>query len=127
VVELDELDRLAVKAFDGYLVRKDLAQRFKGQYPVPTYVGEFLLGRYCASTDEEEIAEGLEVVERHSLLKKALVELISRRGCAISCTCASLDIPANKLRESYVTRVPCSLITQSIFQMTNTNCCTPRR
>jgi len=64
VVELDELDRLAVKAFDGYLVRKDLAQRFKGQYPVPTYVGEFLLGRYCASTDEEEIAEGLEVVER---------------------------------------------------------------
>src|SRR6266567_2468100 len=63
-VELDELDRLAAKAFDGYIVRKDLAQRFKGQYPVPTYVGEFLLGRYCASTDEEEIAEGLEVVER---------------------------------------------------------------
>ena len=63
-MELDELDRLAATAFDGYLVRKDLAQRFKGQYPVPTYVGEFLLGRYCASTDEEEIAEGLEVVER---------------------------------------------------------------
>ena len=55
MVELDELDRLAATAFDGYLVRKDLAQRFKGQYPVPTYVGEFLLGRYCASTDEEEI------------------------------------------------------------------------
>lgn len=63
-MELDTLDRLAAKAFDGYIVRKDLAQRFKGQYPVPTYVGEFLLGRYCASTDEEEIAEGLEVVER---------------------------------------------------------------
>jgi len=63
-VELDTLDRLAAKAFDGYIVRKDLAQRFKGQYSVPTYVGEFLLGRYCASIDEEEIAEGLEVVER---------------------------------------------------------------
>src|SRR5947209_2021900 len=61
---LDPLDRLAARAFDGYIVRKDLAQRFKGQYPVPTYVGEFLLGRYCASTDEEEIAEGLAVVER---------------------------------------------------------------
>jgi ATP-dependent Lon protease len=60
----DALDELAARAFEGYIVRKDLAQRFKGQYPVPTYVGEFLLGRYCASTDEAEIAEGLDVVER---------------------------------------------------------------
>ncbi len=63
-MELDALDQLAAKAFDGYIVRKDLAQRFKGQYPVPTYVGEFLLGRYCASIDDTEIAEGLAVVER---------------------------------------------------------------
>jgi len=63
VVELDTLDQLAARAFDGYIVRKDLALRFKGQYPVPTYVGEFLLGRYCASIDEEEIAEGLSIVE----------------------------------------------------------------
>ncbi|MBX7237068.1 MAG: BREX system Lon protease-like protein BrxL [Caldilineales bacterium] len=46
------------------MVRKDLALKFRGQYPVPTYVGEFLLGRYCASTDPAEIAEGLEIVER---------------------------------------------------------------
>ena len=63
-MELDALDRLAAEAFDGLLVRKDLALKFKGQYPVPTYVGEFLLGRYCASTDENEIAEGLEIVEQ---------------------------------------------------------------
>jgi ATP-dependent Lon protease len=63
-MELDDLDRLAASAFEGYIVRKDLALRFKGQYPVPTYVGEFLLGRYCSSTDEEEIAEGLKIVER---------------------------------------------------------------
>jgi ATP-dependent Lon protease len=31
---------------------------------VPTYVAEFLLGRYCASVDEKEIAEGLRIVER---------------------------------------------------------------
>ncbi len=61
---LDELDQLAAEAFEGYLVRKDLAQQFRGQYPVPTYVGEFLLGRYCATTDPDEIAEGLAVVER---------------------------------------------------------------
>src|SRR3712207_1019816 len=63
-MELDALDRLAAEAFEGYIVRKDLARRFKGQYPVPTYVGEFLLGRYCASTDPQEIAEGLQIVER---------------------------------------------------------------
>ena len=53
--ELDDLDRLAAQVFEGYLVRKDLAQQFRGQYPVPTYVGEFLLGRYCATTDPDEI------------------------------------------------------------------------
>ena len=63
-VELDRLDRLAASAFDGYLVRKDLVRKYSRQYPVPTYVVEFLLGRYCASTDEQEIAEGLEIVER---------------------------------------------------------------
>ncbi len=63
-MQLDELDRLAAESFEGYVVRKDLARRFQGLYPVPTYVGEFLLGRYCASIDEAEIEEGLEVVER---------------------------------------------------------------
>ncbi len=63
-MQLDELDRLASSVFEGYLVKKDLAQQFRGQYPVPTYVGEFLLGRYCATTDPEEIAEGLEIVRR---------------------------------------------------------------
>jgi uncharacterized protein (TIGR02653 family) len=62
--ELDDLDRLAADVFEGYLVRKDLAQQFRGQYPVPTYVGEFLLGRYCATTDPNEISEGLSIVER---------------------------------------------------------------
>ena len=62
-MELDDLDRLAASAFEGYVVRKDLVRQFKGQYPVPTYVAEFLLGRYCASTDEQEIAEGLRIVQ----------------------------------------------------------------
>lgn len=61
---LDPVDKIATRAFEGYVVRKDLVRKFKGQYPVPTYVAEFLLGRYCASADEEEIAEGLKIVER---------------------------------------------------------------
>lgn len=63
-MELDSLDKLAARAFDGFLVRKDLVRTFSRQYPVPTYVVEFLLGRYCASIDPAEIEEGLEVVER---------------------------------------------------------------
>ena len=46
------------------LVRKDLVRKYARQYPVPTYVVEFLLGRYCATTDEAEIQEGLEIVQR---------------------------------------------------------------
>ena len=64
MLELDRLDRRAAEAFDGYLVRKDLVRKYSRQYPVPTYVVEFLLGRYCATTDEQEIEEGLEIVER---------------------------------------------------------------
>ena len=39
-------------------------RRYARQYPVPTCVVEFLLGRYCASTEEKEIEEGLGIVEK---------------------------------------------------------------
>ena len=63
-MELDNLDKLAASAFDGFLVRKDLVRKYSRQYPVPTYVVEFLLGRYCATVDEDEIDERLKIVER---------------------------------------------------------------
>jgi ATP-dependent Lon protease len=63
-MELDHLDQLAAKTYDGFLVRKDLVRKYARQYPVPTYVVEFLLGRYCASVNEAEIAEGLSIVEQ---------------------------------------------------------------
>lgn len=62
-ITMDALDQKAAEAFQGYLVRKDLVRKYARQYPVPTYVVEFLLGRYCASTDPTEIAEGLEIFE----------------------------------------------------------------
>lgn len=61
-MSLDALDAKAAGAFPGLLVRKDLVRRFRGQFPVPTYVVEFMLGRYCASTEPEEIEEGAEIV-----------------------------------------------------------------
>lgn len=63
-MELDNIDKIAANAFEGFVVRKDLLEQFKKTFPVPTYVIEFLLGRYCATTNETEIQEGLEIVKR---------------------------------------------------------------
>jgi len=64
MIELDQIDKKAASSLEGYLVRKDLVRTFSRQFPVPTYVVEFLLGRYCASTEQDEIDEGLEIVQR---------------------------------------------------------------
>src|SRR5690349_16897961 len=64
MIELDSIDKKAATSLAGYLVRKDLVRAFSRQFPVPTYVVEFLLGRYCASIDEQEIEEGLQIVQR---------------------------------------------------------------
>jgi ATP-dependent Lon protease len=63
-MKLDDLDNKAIAALDGYLVRKDLVRTFSRQFPVPTYVVEFMLGRYCATTNEAEIQEGLTIVQK---------------------------------------------------------------
>lgn len=59
---MDKLDDKLIEIFDGKLVRKDLLQRIKKGTNVPTFVLEFLLARYCASDDEDEIQAGLEAV-----------------------------------------------------------------
>jgi len=61
---MDQIDKKAASSLEGYLVRKDLVRTFSRQFPVPTYVVEFLLGRYCASIKQDEIDEGLEIVQR---------------------------------------------------------------
>lgn len=45
--------------FPGRVVRKDLVQRVKKGTNVPTFVLEFLLARYCATDDPDEIEAGL--------------------------------------------------------------------
>ena len=64
MAELDALDRITAEAYEGYVVRKDLAHKFKGAYPVPTYVGAFLLGRTCATPYDTGIHEGLQLRDR---------------------------------------------------------------
>ena len=59
---LNNLDTLATESYPGLVVRKDLLRRMRSAFGVPAFVIEFLLGKYCASTDEETIREGLEFV-----------------------------------------------------------------
>nr|WP_263326063.1 BREX system Lon protease-like protein BrxL [Neobacillus sp. Marseille-Q6967] len=59
---MDELDKKLVSTFEGRVVRKDLLQRIKKGTNIPTFVLEFLLARYCASDDPNEIQEGIEAV-----------------------------------------------------------------
>ena len=59
---LDDLDKLAAEAFPGLVVRKDLLRRMRSAFGVPAFVIEFLLGKYCASTDDDVIQEGMEFV-----------------------------------------------------------------
>jgi ATP-dependent Lon protease len=62
-MDLDPLDQKLVAAFAGKVVRKDLLQQIKGGENVPSYVLEYLLGRYCASDDEDEIQAGIAAVK----------------------------------------------------------------
>lgn len=58
----DALDEKVNALYLGKTVRKDLVQRIKKGTNVPTFVLEFLLARFCATDDEEEIDDGLEAV-----------------------------------------------------------------
>jgi len=110
-MQLDDLDRTATTAFEGYVVRKDLVRTFSRQFPVPTYVVEFLLGRYCATTDEAEIQEGLDIVQRQlgSRTVKAGEEELFKAHARESGSVKIIDIITARLdarTDSYVATLP---------------------
>lgn len=65
------LDKKITEIFQGLVVRKDLVKLVKGNAIVPTYVLEYLLGQYCATSDEETIKSGIETVKE--ILRKHFV------------------------------------------------------
>jgi len=58
------LDDLLNRHFPGKVVRKDLTKLVKEGANVPVYVLEYLLGTYCASSDEAVIEDGLKTVKK---------------------------------------------------------------
>src|SRR6266511_3101834 len=59
----DPMDDQVNRAFAGKVVRKDLVRKIKSGANVPVFVLEYLLGKYCASSDEMAIKMGLQVVK----------------------------------------------------------------
>ena len=58
----DALDDKVNRVFAGKVVRKDLVRKVKVGANVPVFVLEYLLGKYCASSDEMAIQMGIQVV-----------------------------------------------------------------
>ena len=59
---MDALDKKRNEAYPGRVVRKELLHRIKKATNVPSFVLEFLLARYCASDDPDEIEMGIQAV-----------------------------------------------------------------
>ncbi len=87
---VDELDRKLLDAFAGRVVRKDLVKKVKVGFNVPVYVLEYLLGKYCSTTDPAQIEDGLKQVketitervvraDQHELIKARLQKQGSMR------------------------------------------------
>jgi len=59
---MDTLDKKLNETYSGRVVRKDLLHRIKKGTNVPSFVLEFLLAKYCASDDPEEVEVGIQAV-----------------------------------------------------------------
>ena len=88
---MNYLDERINEHFQGLVVRKDLVKTVKGNAIVPTYVLEYLLGQYCATSDEAEIQAGIETVK--SILEKHYVH---RRDA---------ELTKSNVRESRINKV----------------------
>ena len=70
---MNPLDQQINDHFSGLVVRKDLVKLVKGNAIVPSYVLEYLLGQYCATSDEASIQSGVETVKE--ILRRHYVHL----------------------------------------------------
>jgi ATP-dependent Lon protease len=59
---MDDLDIKLNEAYPGRVVRKDLLHQIKKGTNVPSFVLEFLLSKYCASDDPDEVDAGIAAV-----------------------------------------------------------------
>lgn len=128
-----QLDQKINDQFPGVVVRKDLVKQVKGNAIVPSYVLEYLLGQYCATSDEASIQSGVETVKeilrthyvhrneaglvrstirergRHKVIDKISVDLNDKRD-AYEATFANLGIKEVLVDADTVKRHPKLLV-----------------
>lgn len=121
----DALDDKVNRVFAGKVVRKDLVRKVKVGANVPVFVLEYLLGKYCASSDEMAIQMGLQVVNdtlannyirpdeagkaqskvkeygRHTIIDKVKVRLVDSDywAEAVNFNSKFLHVPTSYVRE----------------------------
>ncbi len=88
--KLDDMEQLHQKLreyFAGKIVRKDLTKKIKEGANVPVYVLEYLLGMYCSSQSEDEIAAGVKNVKKilsenfvHPDESQKILSILRQRG-----------------------------------------------
>ena len=139
-----ELQNKILDAFQGKVVRKDLAFLVKGNLPVPTFVLEYLHGQYCACDDEELIAQGLEKVKsviqnnyvhraaaeevkgkireagRYRIIDKISVQL-NDRADLYEATFANLGLNRIPIGSEYVKKNPKLLSGNGVWSIININ------
>ena len=130
---MNPLDQKINQQFPGVVVRKDLVKLVKGNAIVPSYVLEYLLGQYCATSDEASIQSGVETVKeilrthyvhrseaglirstvrergRHKVIDKISVDLNDRRD-VYEATFANLGIKEVLVDTDTVKRHPKLLV-----------------
>ena len=80
---VDALDRKLIDVFPGRVVRKDLVQRLKIGFSIPVYVLEYLLGKYCSTTDESQIDAGVANVKE--MIKERIVRSDQSLAARLRC------------------------------------------
>ena len=85
---MSALDRKVAGVLAGKVVRKDLVRKVKVGAPVPVYVLEYLLGKYCATDDPVAIQAGLKVVNS-TLATSFVATSESNRAQSVRQACAS--------------------------------------
>lgn len=92
---MEILDVKLNAAFPGKCVRKDLLHDIKRTVNVPSFVLEFLLSRYCASDDPEEIEDG----------KKAVLQTIERNYVRPDQSNKAQSIVEQKKKHKFIDKV----------------------
>jgi ATP-dependent Lon protease len=130
---MNKLDEKLNEHFAGLVVRKDLTKLVKGNAVVPSYVIEYLLGQYCATSDKDSIESGIETVKeilanhyvhrseaglikstikekgRHKIIDKVAVEL-NEKGGFYEAAFSNLGLKKVPIADDYIKKHPRLLV-----------------